>query len=245
MGASAPVYFGWRNRNLVAHGAKESVIALMDADNLGGADHQTPLYLTPRLGNDAQSGLLGHGIWGGLSITRDTEGNTFVLAPMGGPPSKEAPKFPLTNGPVTHGSVMAMRVVADAKTGNPTLQPEWISEDFDMPDGVVSANGVVFALATGSNEVQRGGDAVRMSSNHPAVLRALDLKTGKELWNSGNSIASWMHFSGMAISGGTVFLVDHEGNVYGFGGLPAPARGGFGRGPAGASGAVAPGRGAQ
>jgi outer membrane protein assembly factor BamB len=245
MGASAPVYFGWRNRNLVAHGAKESVIALMDADNLGGADHQTPLYLTPRLGNDAQSGLLGHGIWGGLSITRDTEGNTFVLAPMGGPPSKEAPKFPLTNGSVSHGSVMAMRVVADAKTGNPTLQPEWISEDFDMPDGVVSANGVVFALATGSNEVQRGGDAVRMSSNHPAVLRALDLKTGKELWNSGNSIASWMHFSGMAISGGTVFLVDHEGNVYGFGGLPAPARGGFGRGPAGASGAVAPGRGAQ
>jgi outer membrane protein assembly factor BamB len=244
MGAAGPVYFGWKNRNLVAHGAKESIIALMDADNLGGADHQTPLYLTPRLGNDAQSGLLGHGIWGGVSITRDTEGNTFVLAPVGGPPSKEAPKFPLTNGPVTHGSVMAMRVVADAKTGNPTLQPEWVSGDFDMPDGVVSANGVVFALATGSNEVQRGGDAVRMSTNHPAVLRALDLKTGKELWNSGNSIASWMHFSGVAISGGTVFVVDHEGNVYGFGGLPAPARG-FGRGPVGPSGAVAPGRGTQ
>jgi hypothetical protein len=208
----------------------------MDADNLGGADHQTPLYQSPRLGNDAQSGLLGHGIWGGLSMTRDNDGNTWLLAPVGGPPAKEGPMFPLTNGPVTHGSVMAFRVVADAKTGNPTLQPEWISSDLDMPDGLVSANGVVFALGTGSNEVQRGGDAVRMSTNHPAVLKAFDLKTGRDLWNSGSSFESWMHFSGLAISGGSVFAVDHVGNVYNFGDIPAPAGRGGSSGGRGASG---------
>lgn len=52
-----------RNRNIVAHGAKEAVIDLMDADSLGAADHQTPLYQSPRLGNDAQNGVIGHCIW--------------------------------------------------------------------------------------------------------------------------------------------------------------------------------------
>ena len=234
LGAASPVFFGWRNRNIVAHGAKEAVIDLMDADNLGGADHQTPLYQSPRLGNDAANGVIGHGIWGGLSMTRDTDGNTWLLAPVGGPPAQDGPKFAFSNGPVTHGGVMAFRVLPDPKTGDPTLHPEWISGDLDMPDGVVSANGVVFALGTGSNEVQRGGDAVRMSTNHAAILKAMDLKTGKELWNSGSAFESWMHFSGLAISGGSVFAVDHAGNVYNFGGIPAPARGG--RGPVAASG---------
>lgn len=252
LGSAAPVVFGWKNRTLVAHGAKEGVIYLMDANDLGGADHQSPLLVSPRLGNDEATCCAGLGIWGGLSVTRDNDGSTYILAPMGGAPAKEGPKFSQTNGTVTHGSVMALKVVADAKTGNPALQPEWISEDFDMPEAVVSANGVVIALATGSNELQRGGDQVRMSTAHPAVLRALDLRSGKELWNSGTAIESWMHFSGIAVSNGSVFVVDHAGNVYNFGGLPAPAgRGGGGgrgasggRGPGGASGdRGGPGRG--
>jgi outer membrane protein assembly factor BamB len=128
-------------------------------------------------------------------------------------------KFPMTNGAAPHGSMMGMKVVADAK-GTPALEPAWVSGDFDMPDPAVIANGVVFAMATGSNESQRGGEAVRVKSNHPATLRALDLKTGKELFNSGNTIQSWVHFSGLAVSDGRVFAVDHESNVYAFG-LPA------------------------
>jgi outer membrane protein assembly factor BamB len=85
-----------------------------------------------------------------------------------------------------------------------------------MPDPAVIANGVVFATATGSNEVQRGGEQVRVQKNHPAVLKALDLKTGKELFNSGHVIESWVHFSGLAISDGRVFAVDHDSNVYSF-----------------------------
>ena len=139
---------------------------------------------------------------------------------MGGPPAADAPKFPLTNGVAPHGSLMAFKVDADAKTGTPLLQPVWVSADFDMPDPAVIANGIVFAVATGSNEVQRGGEAVRVKTNHPAVLKALDLKTGKELFNSGNAIESWVHFSGLAVSDGRVFAVDHESNVYAFG-LPS------------------------
>jgi hypothetical protein len=61
-------------------------------------------------------------------------------------------------------------------------------------------------------------------TNHPAILKAMDLRTGKELWNSGTALESWMHFRGLAISGGSVFVVDHNGNVYNFGGIRAPGR---------------------
>jgi outer membrane protein assembly factor BamB len=196
-------------------GAKEGVLYLMDADNLGGADHQTTLYTSPRYGNDKAVCCEGLGIWGGLSTARDLDGQTWLIVPMGGPPAEGA-KFPITNGPAPHGSLMAFKVVADPKTPSPILEPVWVSGDFDMPDPAVIANGVVFALATGSDEVQRGGTETRVKAGHPAVLKALDLKTGKELFNSGTAMTSWVHFSGLAVSDARVFAVDHDSNVYCF-----------------------------
>ncbi len=181
------------------------------------------LYTSPRLGNDRQVCCEELGIWGGMSTARDLEGQTWLIVPMGGPPAPDGAKFPISNGAAPHGSLMALKVVADAKTGNPLLEPGWVSGDFDMPDPAVIANGVVIALATGSNEVQRGGEAVRVKTNHPAVLKALDLQTGKELFNSGNAIESWVHFGGLAVSDGRIFAVDHDSNVYAFG-LPAARR---------------------
>lgn len=216
LGSASPVFFGWKNRNLLAAGAKEGVIYLLDADNLGGSDHQTTVYTSPRLGNDPQVCCSGLGIWGGIATARDLDGQTWLIVPMGGPPAADGPKFPITNGATPHGSLMAFKVDADAKTGNPLLRPVWVSADFDMPDPAVIANGIVFALATGSNEVQKDGDSVRVKTNHPAVLKALDLKTGTELFNSGNAIESWVHFSGLAVSDGHVFAVDHKSNVYAF-----------------------------
>ena len=75
----------------------------------------------------------------------------------------------------------------------------------------------MLALSSGENAVQKGGEKGRLQNTRPAVLRALDAKTGKELYNSGTSISSWVHFSGLAIAGGQVFLVDHDSNVYSFG----------------------------
>lgn len=216
LGSASPVYFGWHDRNLLAAGAKEGLVYLLDADKLGGADHQTTLYTTPRLGNDKAVCCEGLGIWGGLSTTRDLDGNTWLLVPMGGPPSAAGPRFPQTNGENPNGSIMAFKVVADPK-GDPVLEPAWISGDFDKPDPPVIANGVVFALSTGANEVQRGGEAKRLLNTHPAVLKALDLQTGKELFNSGSAMETWVHFSGLAISNGRVYAVDHNSNVYSFG----------------------------
>jgi outer membrane protein assembly factor BamB len=215
LGAASPVFFGWRNRHLLAAGAKEGLVYLLDGDNLGGADHQTALYISPRYGNDKAVCCEGLGIWGGMSTARDTNGDTWLIVPMGGPPA-EGSKFPTSNGPAPHGSLMAFQIKPDPKTQEPVLQPLWISGDFDGPEVPVIANGVVFALSTGSDEVQRGGTEKRIKGGHPAVLKALDLKTGKELYNSGSTMASWAHFSGLAVSDGRVFAVDHDSNVYCF-----------------------------
>jgi outer membrane protein assembly factor BamB len=136
---------------------------------------------------------------------------------MGGPPSIHAPKFAYTNGDNLHGSIMAFKVVADPKTQAPVLEPVWISRDFNLPDPVVIANGVVFALSTGENAQQEGGEDKRLLNTRPAVLYALDAKTGKELYNSGNAMTGWVHFSGLALADGLVFAVDHDSTVYCFG----------------------------
>ncbi len=220
MGSATPVYFGWQKRKLVATGTKESIVRLLDAGELGGGDHQTPLYASPQLGNDKGICCEGLGIWGGLSTARDEEGQTWLFVPLGGPPSANGPHFPITNGDNPHGSIMAFKVVANPQTHNPVLEPAWISGDFNLPDSVIIANGIVFTLSTGENAVQHGSEKTRFLNTHPAVLKALDLKTGKELYNSGNAMTSWVHFSGLALSDGQVFAVDHDSNVYCFG-LPA------------------------
>jgi outer membrane protein assembly factor BamB len=220
LGSATPVFFGWRERYLVAHGAKEGVVYLMDADSLGSKDHQTPLYTSPRLGNDAAECCAGLGIWGGLSTARDGDGQTWIYAPMGGPPAANGPAFPVVSGDTSKGSVMAFKVIADPRTQNPTLEPAWISGGFASPEPVVIAGDIVFALSNGENPVQKGGEKPRLLNTRPAVLKALDAKTGKELYNSGTSISTWAHFGGLAVSGGNVFLVDHDSNVYCFG-VPA------------------------
>jgi outer membrane protein assembly factor BamB len=217
MGSASPVYFGWRNRDLVAHGAKEGVITLMDADSLGSYDHQNPLYTSPRLGNDAAECCSGLGIWGGLSTARDSEGQTWIYVPMGGPPAKNGPQFAITNGDVSKGSIMAFKVVADSRTGGPMLSPAWISGGFASPEPPIIEDDVVLALSNGENAVQKGGEKKRLLNTRPAVLRALDARTGKELYNSGASITSWVHFSGLAAASGKIFAVDHDSNIYCFG----------------------------
>ena len=110
LGSASPVYFGWKNRRLVATGTKESVVSLLDADSLGGADHQTPLYKSQPLANEKGNCCSGLGIWGGLATARDLQGQTWLYVPMGGPAAPTAPDFPLKNGDTPHGSIMAFKV---------------------------------------------------------------------------------------------------------------------------------------
>jgi hypothetical protein len=54
--------------------------------------------------------------------------------------------------------------------------------------------------AVKTTALQKGGEKRRLTNTHPAVLKALDARTGKELYNSGTSISSWVHFTGLAVA---------------------------------------------
>jgi outer membrane protein assembly factor BamB len=214
LGSSSPVWFTYQGHNLLAGGAKQGVVYLMDADSLGGQDHSTPIFATPPLGNDERSCCKGKGIWGALSTWKDDEDQRWIYVPMGGPLSQNAPDFPLRNGANANGSILAFKVSSEAGSGKPILLPVWASGDLNLPGPAVIANGVVFALSTGENAAQ-GTD--RLANTRPAELVALDSKTGRLLYHSGSAIHSWVHFSGLAVAGGRVYAVDHDCWVYCFG----------------------------
>jgi len=214
LGASSPVRFSYQGRRLLLGGAKQGIVYLMDADSLGGGDHQSPTFVTPLLGNDGRSCCNGKGIWGALSTWKDEQDQRWVYVPMGGPLSQNAPRFPVTNGANPHGSILAFRVGSDPASRKPILEPAWASGDFNLPDPVAIANGVVFALSTGENADQEGD---RLKDTTPAVLYALDARTGKVLYQSGNAMNTWVHFSGLAIANARIYAVDHDSWVYCFG----------------------------
>ena len=80
LGSGNPVVFSFEQWTLAAVVGKESVIYLLDANNLGGADHHTPLYTSPRWGND-EGKLHDRGIWG-ITTGQDSQGNRWLYAPM-------------------------------------------------------------------------------------------------------------------------------------------------------------------
>jgi outer membrane protein assembly factor BamB len=124
---------------------------------------------------------------------------------------------------------MAFKVAFDNASRKPVLSPAWTSQDFDVSEPPVIANGVVFGLSTGENTLQATGakvifggqkiltDAQRRQNTHNAVLYALDAKTGKTLYQSGDAMTTWVHFSGLGITDGRVYAVDHDSRIYCFG----------------------------
>ena len=80
-------------------------------------------------------------------------------------------------------------------------------------------NGVVFAISSGE---YRAADAQmtaaqRVQRSKPAVLYALDAATGKELWSSGTTIASFVRGVAPSAGDGQVYVVTFDGTVYAFG----------------------------
>jgi hypothetical protein len=209
---------------LIAGGGKESVVYLLNADQLGGRDHRTPISVAPAMGN-LDKGLEQKGIWGALALWKDESGEPWLYVPLWGetPRSREA----------KHGSVFAYKVEMDERE-RPRLKLEWISPDINVPDAPVVANGVVFVLATGENARQVKEERTQFTSEQDwkqnlltteeraantqaAELLALDARTGKLLYRSGNAMKSWNHFGGLSIDNGKVFAVDHSSRLYCFG----------------------------
>jgi len=105
------------------------------------------------------------------------------------------------------------------ENGAPTLRPRWVSRDMVSPLPPAIVNGVVFALSSGefrSSDPQLTA-AQRAQRSSPAILYALDASTGKELWNSGSTITSFVHSGGLAAGGGRVYVGGYDGTQYAFG----------------------------
>ena len=147
LGSSSSVVFPFDGRTLVAAAGKEGVIYLLDARRLGGANHRTALYTSPRWSNDAQ--LFGYnGMWSVMSTYVDRQGKRWLLAPFYGPVSKATlGMFKKTHGTDVNGELMAFTVEGTAD--HPKLVPQWVSGDLDLPGVAVVAGNVVLILANG------------------------------------------------------------------------------------------------
>lgn len=100
------------------------------------------------------------------------------------------------------GSVVAFKMVEE--NGSIALHEEWKSREMVSPEPPIVVNGVAFALSSG------------LAKSAPAVLYALDGMTGKELWNSGKSIATYSA-TGISAGGSKVYVGTHDGMLYAFG----------------------------
>ena len=233
-GSGGVMLFAFGKRNIATTASKESVVFLLDADNLGGVDHMTGLYQSPRLGNDTQD-FQAQGVWGTLATQVSANGDRWLYTPMWGAPGKAAPKFPMTNGDAPNGSIMAFKVVEES--GKPSLQPGWVSRDLNLASPPVVANGVVYALQTAESAVQvpkdifnpdgsrkpgwtpeKGADNRIMIPHATMTLFAFDAETGKQLWSSGKVMdGNTVHFTQPVVALGKLFAVDHAGHVWAFG----------------------------
>jgi len=233
IGSGGVILFPFGKRNLLATASKEWVVYLLDADNLGGVDHMTSLYQTPRLGNDSQD-FQAMGVWGSLATWQSDKGERWVYTPMWGAPAKAGAKVAMTNGDAPSGSVMALKVVEDQ--GKFSLQPGWISRDLNLASSPVVANGIVYALQTAESAVQVPRDLFKggarpagwtpdkgaieriMTPHSTMTLFAFDAETGKQLWSSGKTMdGNTVHFTQPVVALGKVFAVDHAGHVWAFG----------------------------
>jgi outer membrane protein assembly factor BamB len=234
-GSGGTLGFTFQNRPLVVSGGKDGTIYLLDAKSLGGADHRTPLF-SLKAGNDELS-YASMGVWGAPATYVNARGERWIYFPMWGPPSKSA-SFARTNGAAADGSIMAFQVVM--QNNSPVLVPKWVSRNLAVPDSPVIANGLLYAISTGENTLQRHTDpryhAIYQKPGMPplpktgtltaeergqntthAILYALDPDTGEELYSSGTAIDDWTHLSSITVADGQVYVTTRKTLVYAFG----------------------------
>ncbi|HEY1304367.1 MAG TPA: PQQ-binding-like beta-propeller repeat protein [Vicinamibacterales bacterium] len=229
---TTPVVIDYRGRKFLVGTSKECRLWLLDREGLGGEDHRSTMYTTPLICADSQA-FDGVGVWGALSAWQDRQGTQWVLVPFWGPVSTKF-KAPIEHSRPRRGGVAALRL--EEAAGKWQLAPAWLSRDMDMAEETVIANGIVFAYSSGVDGTQTVQDAAwnepggpryggalssgaarRIPNSRRAMLYALDGQTGKELWNSGDTITSWNHFSGITVANGRIYIGTWDGMLYAFG----------------------------
>jgi outer membrane protein assembly factor BamB len=206
-----PMVIRLKDRDLVAAAGNDGRLYLLDGKSLGGADHKTPLHVTPKY---TAAGA------GAALATWEDGGTRWILAPaVGAVPA--GVKFAAAGLPAARGSLVAFKLVGEG--GAITLEPGWQSRDLVSPLGPVVVNGMVLAVSSGEF---RGAPAAanaapltaaqRAKQSVPAVLYVLDGATGKQLWSSGTTITSFAR-AGLAAGGGQVYVVTYDNHLYAFG----------------------------
>jgi hypothetical protein len=229
---TTPVVIDYRDRRFLVGTSKECRLWLLDREGLGGEDHRTTLHTTPLICNDALA-FDNRGIWGALGAWQDANGVQWVIAPFWGPVSTQF-HAPIEHSRPAGGGVAAFKL--EERGGTWELVPAWLSRDMDLAEEAVIANGIVFTYAAGEDGTQVVQDAAwnepggpvyggglssgpgrRVPNSRRAALYALDGQTGRELWSSGDQIASWNHFSGLTVANGRAYLATFDGTLYCFG----------------------------
>jgi len=194
---SSPVVFTQGTRTLVAATNADGSLYVLDAASLGGADHKAPL---------AKSGQFSQAkdFAAGAISTWEDGGTRWIAAATGGPLAGDA-KFGQANGAVKSGGIVAFRLSGEGSAT--TLEGAWSSRDVERPGAPIVLNGVVFAVSGGAMGQGKG----------KSVLYAFDAGTGKDLWNSGNAMSSYVPGVPPSAGDGQIYVVTADGMLYAFG----------------------------
>jgi hypothetical protein len=196
---SSPVVFEFKGKDLIAATSNDGKLHLLDAAGPTKAVVTTAAFSDPKFST------------GALASWVDSAGTRWLLAPVGGASAVSA-GFTAGNGEVKNGAIVAWKVVD--QNGTPALQPGWISRDMIGPITPIVVNGVIFAVSTGD---QRALDPKSSQRPSASVLYALDSATGKEVWNSGKTLAAPVTRGGLAAGGSRVYVATQDGTQYVFG----------------------------
>jgi hypothetical protein len=210
--AASPLIFKYKDTEIVAAVARDGRVFLLNTASLGGADHRTPLSVSAAVSPGKTDFLPGP-----LATWEDDAGTRWVLEPMAGV-IPAAVKKASSNGEVVNGAVIAFKVAGEGASAS--LQPGWVSRNMVSPVSPIIVNGVVFAASSGEYHPPAGTPAPRadrIAKSLPAVLYALDGATGKELWNSGKAMTSFIHSGGLWADGGQVYVSTYDNTLFGFG----------------------------
>ncbi len=185
---SSPVVFEYKGKDLAA-ATTAGKLVVINAASPGALLAQTDL---PGAGYAT----------GALSSWQDAAGVRWILAPVGG-----------ASGPKS-GAIMAWRLVNSGS--GMALESGWSAGGMVSPLPPAVVNGVVFAVSSGENRDAKASAAERARKSVPAVLYAIDGSSGKTVWNSGSTIASFVRTGGLAAGGGHVYVGAHDGTQYSF-----------------------------
>jgi len=186
--SSSPVIFDFQGKNLLAIASQDGRLNLLDTASLNDSKELDRSESFSEKGAPV----------GALASWLDFAGTRWILAPG-------------------RSAVVAWKVVE--KDGAPHLETGWTSRELMSPLPPVVVNGVVFALSSGEFAPgdPRTSASDRNRKSKPAVLYALDGRSGKQLWSSGTTIESFANNAGLAAGGTRVYVSTHDGTQYAFG----------------------------